>query len=246
MNELPPFLDYWDQSMTLATYVFLGVGILILLYHEVRIIMIKDYKEKYDYVNLHEIRYFWYAVVSFIAALVFYGNTLVSGPIMEQTDLTWFYYRLFITVGLGVIIYFIFFSMVKIMYPRVVEKRLKKLRNKPRVSPDGNRMRRLSEEEEDAHLDESQIAEEANVHSVDYDVWIDEKTGYKKVEKYISSQHVEECPECGYYTFKILREEVSVMPTTEQPGRLLKHYGCDYCNFREAKEITIAKLSSNV
>jgi hypothetical protein len=102
MNELPPFLDYWDQSMTLATYVFLGVGILILLYHEVRIIMIKDYKEKYDYVNLHEIRYFWYAVVSFIAALVFYGNTLVSGPIMEQTDLTRFYYRLFINVGLGV------------------------------------------------------------------------------------------------------------------------------------------------
>jgi hypothetical protein len=232
--------------MTLATYVFLGLGILILLYHEFKILMIKDYKEKYDYVNLHEIRYFWYAVVSFIAALVFYGNTIASEAVLDQTELTWFYYRLFITIGLGVIIYFVFFSMVKIMYPRVVEKRLRKLRNKPRVSPDGNPMRKLSEEEEDARLDESQIAEEANVHSVDYDVWIDEKTGHKRVEKYISSQHAVECPECGYYTFKIVREEVSVMPTTGQPGRLLKHFTCDYCNNREAREITIAKLSSNV
>ena len=44
------------------------VGVLILLYHEFKVIQMKDYKEKYDYVNLNEVRYFWYAVIAFIVA----------------------------------------------------------------------------------------------------------------------------------------------------------------------------------
>ena len=107
-------------------------------------------------------------------------------------------------------------------------------------------MRRLSEEEEDAHLDASQIAEEASgVHSVDYDVWLDDKTGEKKIEKYYSYQHTEECPNCGYYTMKIDIEEVETAPTQNEPGKLLKHYKCSYCSHREQKEVVLAKLSSN-
>src|SRR6185436_15006117 len=110
----------------------------------------------------------------------------------------WFYVRIFITVSFAIIAYFVFYSMVRIYYPRSVEKRLKKLRNKPRTSPGGNLMRKLAESEEDAHLDASQIAEETGgIHSVDYDVWIDDKTGYKIVEKYMNYQHSEECPNCG-------------------------------------------------
>ena len=72
-------------------------------------------------------------------------------------------------------------------------------------------------DEEDAHLDASQIAEEASaIHSVDYDVWIDEKTGYKSIEKYMNYQHSEECPNCGFTTFKIDNEEVEQAPTTLQ------------------------------
>lgn len=59
-------------------------------------------------------------------------------------------------------------------------------------------MRKLNEEEEDAHLDAAQLAEEAEIHSVDYDVWLDEKTGYKKIEKYDSYLHAEKCQECGF------------------------------------------------
>jgi hypothetical protein len=107
-------------------------------------------------------------------------------------------------------------------------------------------MRKLDETEEDAHLDASQIAEEANVHSVDYDVWLDDKTGYKKVEKYVSYLHAEECSECGFFTLKIDKEEVEVKPTADEPGLLLKHYKCSYCAHREAKEVKLARLSSNV
>ena len=159
----------------------------------------------------------------------------------------WFYVRIFITVSFTVIAYFIFFSMVRIYYPRSVEKRLHKLRNTPRISPAGNPMRKLSEEEEDVHLEPSQIAEEhGGVHSVDYDVWIDEKTGHKHVEKYLAYQHAEECPECGYVTLRIYREDVEKSPTQSEPGVLVKHYKCSYCNHRELREVIIARLADNV
>ena len=51
-------------------------------------------------------------------------------------------------------------------------------------------MRKLKESEEEAHLEASQFNEQKEIHSVDYDVWLDEVTGYKKVEKYISFQHL--------------------------------------------------------
>jgi hypothetical protein len=239
--------DSWDRFMIFGASASIGVAVLILLYHEFRIFQIKDYKEKYDYVNLHEIRYFWYAVIAVILAFALYANSTFTEMITSSGDMLWFYVRLFIIICFAIIAYFVFYSMVRIYYPRSVEKRLNKLRNTPRLSPVGNAMRKLSEEEEDAHLEASQVAEESGgVHSVDYDVWIDEKTGYKKVEKYLSYQHTEECPECGYFTLKISKEEVETSPTDSEPGLLLKHFKCSYCGHRELKEVTLARLSSNI
>jgi hypothetical protein len=240
------FLASWDNYMFMGGYLFIGIAVLILLYHEFRLFQIKDYKEKYDYVNLHEINYFWYGVIAVILAAAFFCNTIASHTI-EFRGILWFYVRLFITVSFAIIAYIVFSSMVRIYYPRTVEKRLNKIRNKPRISPQGNTMRKLSEEEEDAHLDASQIAEEASgVHAVDYDVWLDEKTGYKTIEKYYSYQHTEECPNCGYFTMKIATEEVEIAPTQNEAGKLIKHYKCGYCKHREQKEVTLAKLSTNV
>lgn len=245
--ETPIFFESWDQYMTFGAYISLAVAIFILLYHEFKIFQIKDYKEKYDYVNQNEIRFFWYAVLAVIFMIGFIGNRIGTEEIIVSKRMMWFYVRLFMTMSFIVIGYFVFYSMVRIYYPRSVEKRLKKLRNTPRISPDGNQMRKLSEEEEDAHLEESQIAEEnSDVHSVDYDVWIDEKSGYKKVEKYMSYLHAEECPECGYYTLKIDSEEVEKRPTATESGLLAKHYKCSYCNYRELREVTLSNLSKNV
>jgi hypothetical protein len=244
METSSTFLTSWNNYMYVGAAAFVAVAVLILLYHEFRVFQIKDYKEKYDYVNLHEVRYFWYAIIALILAAAFFANTLASGTIQHEGQ-RWFYVRLFITVSFSVIAYFVFFSLVRIYYPGKLEKRLNKLRNTPRISPAGNPMRKLSESEEDHHLEESQIADE-EVHAVDYDVWIDEKTGFKKIEKYNAYQHAEECSECGYYTMKISREEIEEAPTVSETGLLLQHYKCSYCNHREAKEIVIAKLSDNV
>jgi len=245
LNSSPDFLAQWDHYMVMSSIAFVVMGVLIFLYHEFRVLQIKEYKEKYDYVNLHEIRYFWYTLMMFILATALYCNSIATHMITTG-GMLWFYVRIFITVSFTIVGYFIFFSMVRIYYPRVLEKRLRKLRNTPRISPDGNYMRKLSEEEEDAHLEASQIAEESGVHSVDYDVWFDDKTGYKKIEKYNAYQHAEECSECGYFTMKLDREEVEKAPTENEPGILMKHFKCSYCKHREGKEVKLAKLSTNV
>ena len=189
------FIDSWRQYMYLGTIVFIGLGFLILLYHEIRLMLIKDFKHRYDYVNLHEVKYFWYAMLSFIGAAFFFTNTLATS-IIRESGMTWFYVRLFITTSFAVIGYFIVTSAIRIYYPRFVEKRLNRLRNKPRISPEGNVMRKLSEDEEDAYM-EAHMIEEELYHAIDYDVWLDEKTGSKKIEKYLAFQHSEECPEQG-------------------------------------------------
>ena len=233
------FLDSWSNYMYLGMVAFIILGFLILGYHELRILMIKDLKEKYDYVNLHEFKYFWYAVIAFIVAAFMFFNTIATDMI-HKSGMTWFYVRLFITTSFAIIFYFIFFSAVRIYYPRFVEKRLRKLRNKPRVSSAGNPMRKLSEQEEDAHLETSMM-----FHSVDYDVWVDDASGEKKIEKYFAYQHSEECPECGYFTFRIDREELEKAPTQNETGLFIKHFKCSYCSHREGREQILARLSSN-
>jgi hypothetical protein len=236
----------WDNYMVMIGSVFVAAGVLIFLYYEFRVLQQRDYKDKYDYVNTHEIKYFWYAVFLFLVAAFFFSNTIFTHRVIEK-GWTWFWVRMFITISMAFIAYFFLSSVVRIYYPRQLEKRLNKLRTKPRISPAGNAMRRLSEEEEDAHLEASQVAEEASgIHSVDYDVWLDDKTGFKKVEKYMAYQHSEECSECGYYTMKIYNEEVEKSPSDSETGLLLKHYRCSYCRHREVREVVLAKLSTNV
>lgn len=236
----------WDNLIILGAYASFAIAILILLYHELRLLLLKDWKEKYDYVNLHEIQFFWYAVVAFIISFALYTNSIVAN-VFAVEGIIGASVRVFYTLGSTALAYVSLSSLVRILYPRVVEKRLQKIRNKPRISPAGNVMRKLTEEEEDVHLDQDQIDQESSeIHSVDYDVWIDEKSGYKKIEKYMAYQRAEECSDCGFVTLKIVNEEIEVKPTVNETGLLLKHYRCTYCRHREAKEVIIAKLSTNV
>lgn len=234
-----------DSLLGIGAMISLAVAIIILIYHEFRTFMVKDPKERYDYVNTHEIRYFWYAVIAFIAALALYLN-LVFGPKIPVSAATLPYVRLFFLAGFSVVAYLVLSSGVRLLYPPVIERRLNRIRSKPRLSPAGNVMRKLREEEESVHLDQSEIdAQASTIHSAEYDVWIDEKTGFKRVEKYMGYQHAEKCGECGFYTMKIDTEEVTRKPAATEEGLLVKHYRCSYCHHREAREVVIAKLSSN-
>ncbi|MDV3310762.1 MAG: hypothetical protein LOY03_18300 [Cyclobacteriaceae bacterium] len=238
------FFDLWDAVMRSCAYVALATSIALIVYYEIKVSTIKDLKEKYDYINLHEIRYFWSAIVMLIVASGLFVNSIGTITIARDSML-WFYVRIFATVSLSIIAYFVFFGMIRVYYPGNVEKRLKRLRETPRISPSGNTMRKLSEAEEDAHLDPGQIEDEA-IHSIDYDVWIDDTTGFTRIEKYYNYQHAEACPECGYYTMKIEEEEIQVMPTATDRGLLHQHYHCSYCEHREVHAVRLAATSRDI
>ena len=110
----------------------------------------------------------------------------------------------------------------------------------PRVNPKtGNKMRLLSETEEDVHLDEGMQAEE-EVFSVDYDVWIDDATGDTKIEKYQGHLQALQCNNCGFYTMRVVREEIVSPPTESHDGELIKHYKCQFCSSTRATSFHIA------
>ncbi|MBX2940950.1 MAG: hypothetical protein KF860_01275 [Cyclobacteriaceae bacterium] len=240
------YLAAWDHYMTLGSAIFFGIGLLIFLVYNVIISLIKDPKERYDYVSTNEIRFFWYALLAVVIGFCIFLNSVGTATVASRYE--WLIYVRLIVTGIFAIIAYLFTnSTVNIYYPRFLMKRLDRIRNIPRISPEGNKMRRLSEEEEDEHLEEHMIAEEESlVHSVDYDVWIDEKTGHKKIEKYFDYLQTEECPKCGYYTLKIVSEEVITPPTSSESGILHKHYKCSFCGHKEIRKVTIAALSANV
>ena len=240
MNGLelsPSFLDTWNLfGQIIAGIVFLA-GLVTLLAYYGKLAAIKEFKEKYDFINKKEIDALWRSIILFTIALGCILNSLDS-----ESSLLWFAVRIFVTVMVGLIIGVITSNLLKFYYPFYVEKRLKKLRYTPRISPkSGKPMKLLSEEEEDVYLDEGMQAEE-NVFSVDYDVWIDEETGYTQIEKYSGHLHALECPNCSYQTLKVMREEVLESPTEDQEGELMKYYNCSYCGHKERRTFGIAKI----
>ena len=224
----------WNNLAANIAYFGWALGLLIIVGYMIRLASIGGSKDKYDFINRHEINWLWIAAISIIAGTCFYAN---SG-IVSITPL-WIFVRVFVSVSMGMITALIIQNLLKFYYPFFIEKRLKVLRYKPRISPKtGKPMKLLSEEEEDVHLDEGMQAEE-NVFSVDYDVWKDEETGFIKIEKYAGHLHAIQCPECNYQTFKVNREEILKTPTATEEGELLKHYQCSYCGYKAKKSVVL-------
>ncbi|MCC5927990.1 MAG: hypothetical protein JJU28_01985 [Cyclobacteriaceae bacterium] len=232
-------LEFWNLWGRMASYVLFAITAFILIYYYIKLSSLGEYKKKYDYINRNEINYLWAASITLLIALGIFINTLVIGG-----ELVWIAVRAFVTIMMGLIIGVIISNLLKFYYPFYVEKRLKKLRYTPRISPkSGKPMKLLTEDEEDVYLDEGMQAEE-NVFSVDYDVWIDEETGYTKIEKYAGHLIALQCPECNYQTLKVVKEEIIDSPTTNEEGELMKFYKCDYCGYKERKAFRIAKLKA--
>lgn len=234
----PELLAAWNTYGQYLAYAIAGVGVLILLGHYMRLLTTRDYKSRYDYINMHEINLLWYGFLLILIAVTLYVNTL-------QNETTWLFFFVYIFVSLMVsmILGVIIQNVLKFYYPFFIEKRLKRLRYTARVSPDGRVMKLLSEEEEDVYLDEGMQAEE-DAFSVDYDVWIDEVSGYTKIEKYNGRLHALQCSECNYQTLKVDHEEVVQVATETEEGELMKYYVCGYCGHKQRKSFNIARTKA--
>lgn len=232
-------MDTLSFYATYSAYVIGGAGILIYVGHLLKLLFTSEYKAKYDYINMYEINLLWYSALLVIIAAAVYINAFQT-----SLEMLWLGVKLFITVMFAIIAGVIIQNVLKFYYPFFIEKRLKKLRYTPRLSPDGKKMRLLSEEEEDVYLDEGMQAEE-NAFSIDYDVWIEEESGYTKIEKYNGRLHALNCSECNYQTLRVTSEEIDQSPTTTEEGELTKHFTCGYCGHKERKTFKIAALKSD-
>lgn len=236
------FLEVWNVWIYYISMIFLAGGILISLYYFFKQITLSDPKSKHDFINANEIDLFWYTMLGFSIGAGLLLNISFHETVKEE--LIWFFVRVFVTASFTTIFALIFNSLIKVYYPFQVEKKLNKLRHKPRVNPNnGNTMALLSEEDEDEYLT-SEMIDEESTHSVDYDVWLDKDTGYTKIEKYDGSSLAIECPSCGYRTLRIEDEEVIKSPTVDSEGEILEYYKCSYCDHKERRTEKTKKLAA--
>ncbi len=234
------FFPQWKLWMKNGAIAMIGLSVLVFIIYHLRLVLISDYKKKYDFINKNEIKFYMISGFLLVLAGWFFLNSLFSDR--ESIDPGIFIARLLGTLIFASIFMVVVYNVLKIYYPSVVEKKLQRLRYTPRKSPKtGKPMKLLSEEEEDVHLTEGMQAEE-EVFSIDYDVWIDEETGYTKIEKYEGHLHAEKCSNCGFQTLKTVKEEIISSPTSTDKGELMKYYECTYCGHKERKIFKVGQI----
>ncbi|HYG37090.1 MAG TPA: hypothetical protein VD908_00660 [Cytophagales bacterium] len=224
----------------LISFIALSASVVNLVILMGILLFTKNPKTKYDFINKHEIPFLWRSSLLLIISAAFIINTL-----FVNIQPVWIGVRVFVTIMMGLIFGLSIFNILKFYYPFYIEKRLKKLRFKRRISAkSGKPMTLLSEEEEDAYLDEGMQVEE-NIFSMDYDVWYCNESGDVYIEKYFGHLTAEKCPSCDYQTYKIIKEEIVEKPSMERDGVIGKHYKCSYCGHRSIKEQPL-KLSGRL
>jgi hypothetical protein len=244
MENIHPssFLVAWHSIMFIGFIVMMLAGILLYIGHHVKISTIKSYKDKYDYISRREIKNLELMFILFALGTAMLINRYGMDKVEEMG--VWFFVRLFISIAGGTLVGYIAFLILEYYYPSKLDRKLKKWRFMPRINPkSGNKMRLLAEHEEDVHLDEGMKAEE-DVFSVDYDVWFDEATNEVLVEKYQGHLQALQCNNCGFYTLKVVREEITQAATVDSPGELIKHYECSYCKSVRATAFKISTMEA--
>jgi len=237
-----PFLDYWHYAMIIGAISMTSIAIVIYLVHNLKISTIGTYKGKYDYINGHEIKNYKKVFLCFGIAAMLVINLYGMGKLVNLG--VWFFVRLFISVAGGTLVAYVAFLILEYYYPTIINRKLRKWRYMPRVGKSGNKLRLLGEEEEDVHLEEGMRAEE-NVFSIDYDVWVDERTAEVKIEKYPGHLQALKCNSCGFYTMKVVKEEITRQPSKESPGELIKHFQCYYCKSVRATAFNISNKEAD-
>ncbi|HPM31110.1 MAG TPA: hypothetical protein PLJ60_12325 [Chryseolinea sp.] len=226
----------------MGSIVMAGIGIIIYLAHNLKVASISSYKTKYDIINEHEVKNYKKVFLCFGISVLMLINFYGLGDLSQIG--VWFFVLFFVSIAGGTLISYVAFLILDFYYPTILSKKLRKWRYMPRVGKSGNKLRLLSEEEEDVHLQEGMKAEE-DVFSIDYDVWIDEKTGEVQIDKYPGYLQAYKCGSCEFHTMKIVREEITRQPDANSPGELIKHYQCLYCKSIRATSFNISTKEAN-
>jgi len=229
MTDFDIFIDHWHQITHIWSIVGISVAAIILMYYLLVLTSNNTLTKKYEFINSNEIRLFWYAGLSASISFGLFINALMVRAHSTQSDaeLT---FKVFVAMIIGFAIAYSINKYLYGYYPTRLAKKLHELRFTPRHNPaNNNKMRMLTEEEEDEHLTEEMIEHE-NIYANEYDVWLDEETGYKIIEKYPGDLSRVICKNCNYRTAKLYKEEAEKEPTGTHEGLYVKSYRCSHCN----------------
>ena len=236
------FLDIWHQIVLYGSILSAGTAVLIYLFYKIRYYSAGSLKKKYDFASENEVKWYQFAHYALGVGIFLFLNQ-TRRETMELSAI-WFFIRIFTAFCLGTLYAYVTYLVFSYYYPKPLDKKLKKLRYTPRVNPNtGNKMKLLSEEEEDAYLDEGMQAEE-DAFSVDYDVWIDSDTDYVQIEKYKGHLAALECDRCGFQTLKLVKEDIIKYPSEFADGEIKKEYQCSYCNRIKRQTVRLSRTSS--
>lgn len=193
---------------------------------------------KYKFVSQKESKAMRGAALILAASVAFYAVVLMGLSVNINAPVGYVFTGLFAT-GVGVALGYVLWSYLSYYHPFILEKRLNDIRFSPMKSPiTGKPMTLLNEAQEDAHLSQEMIEEENNL-SVDYDVWIDEASDYKVIERYDTRFHPLVCSSCNFRTLMERKQEIRVQPQQHVGGLLRKHYECTYCDHMESKDVNL-------
>jgi hypothetical protein len=242
LQESRAFVEAWHNIMLVGTICMVTLAIILFLVYNFRVSVIKSLKDRHDFINANEIK--WYKrIFGLVGIAVAFSINLYGEEKIGGLGVT-FLVRLFFSIAGATLVGYIAALVLNYYYPTPLNTKLRRLRYTPRTSSTGNKMKLLSEDEEDVHLDEGMQAEE-NIFSIDYDVWIDEKTKELKIEKYQGHLISLQCHNCGFYTMRVQREEIVEKNEDGSPRDLLKHYQCSYCKNVRATQFTISRKESD-
>ena len=211
----------------------------LLLWYSLLSVVKKGSTAKYAFVAKNELKHFRVTalIFSISAGLLFFA--FLSTQFVKPTAML-FFFASFVSMGITFMLAFAVTQYFKVYYPFFLEKKLRNIRFKTHISPEtGRPMMLLREHEEDVHMTEEMIAEEEEF-TFDYDVWLDEETGYKIIEKYEGHLHAVVCPKCEFRTMKDYKERTIQEATEKENGRIRKYYRCSYCCHEEMRDVDVA------
>jgi uncharacterized protein len=127
---------------------------------------------------------------------------------------------------------------------RYVDRRLRRLREQPRLDPNtGEAMRRLDEQADDTYLKAGQVVEES-IGSVDYDVWVS-PSGTYLIEDYDGATPASPCPACQFKTYRRTLVRVVTDATSQSEGLAEDTNTCAHCQHTERVMRVLPKLAAS-
>lgn len=240
-EEFNQFIQNWQHTTMVWSQISFGIAVLLWIWYYLSLSFKRSLTKKHKYMSAKEIKYLWHGGLALTIAIIFFINGLFVG--YETTTYTLLIFKTFITIIIGFAIGYVIYAYLEIYYPFILERRLNRIRFLPRYHPNtGHKLRLLTEDEEDVHLTEEMIQHE-NIFAYEYDVWIDDETGYKQIETYAGVLHLQICEECNFRTSKEVSQEILKEPTSSTPGEVMNRYKCGNCGHVQDKRGEIPPIA---